>query len=163
MLFIYQCEVKLNIFPCRFLHGIPILIKETMATLDKMETTGKSCWFHVQASVALTCHLALAGSLALVGSRPSMEATVVKRLRDAGAVILGKGTMSEWSHTRSPKVPNGWSATGGQCVGPFYSNQDPQGSSSGCAVAASIGLAPATIGGEVSSLIPFSILKIPWR
>ncbi|KAJ8108403.1 hypothetical protein ONZ43_g6436 [Nemania bipapillata] len=117
------------------LHGVPILVKETMCTLDQMETT--------------------AGSLALVGARPVTEASVVKRLRDAGAVILGKGTVTEWSNTRSGKMPNGWSAVSGQCHGAFYGDQDPQGSSSGCAVAVSIGLAPVSLGAETWGSITF--------
>lgn len=126
-----------------------------------METTGESSWSTLHMDLLpLTRCIALAGSLALVGSRPSVEATAVRRLREAGAIILGKGTMSEWNYARSGNVPSGWSATSGQCVGPFYSDQDPQGSSSGCAVAASIGLAPATIAGEVRAVFLYRIHHI---
>lgn len=91
-----------------------------------------------------------AGSFALVGARPSTEASAVKRLRDAGAVILGKTNGTEWSNSRSPHTPNGWSALYGQCYGAFFGSQDPEGSSSGCAVAMSVGLAAAAVGVEVS-------------
>ncbi|KAF2702777.1 putative amidase [Pleomassaria siparia CBS 279.74] len=112
----------------RNLHGVPILLKETFNTLDKMDTTG--------------------GSLALKGARPSKEAHVVKALRSAGAVILGKTTITQWSNTRAAKAPNGWTSVYGQCYGAFHAKQDPQGSSSGAAVAASLDLAAATLGAE---------------
>ncbi|CAF4336539.1 unnamed protein product, partial [Adineta steineri] len=77
-----------------FLHGIPILIKDNIATYDKMETT--------------------AGSLALVGSRVPRDAFVVQQLRKAGAIILGKASLSEWSNFKSENVTRaGWSARGG--------------------------------------------------
>lgn len=90
------------------------------------------------------------GSYALVGARPSLESTVVQKLRAAGAIILGKTTMSEFGYSRTPKAPNGWSPLHGQCTGAFFAHQDPAGSSSGCGVAMSLGLAAVTIGGEVS-------------
>jgi amidase len=76
------------------LHGIPILIKDTIATKDKLNTT--------------------AGSFALLGSVVPRDAGVVTKLREAGAIILGKATLSEWSHYRSYAAPSGWSARGGQ-------------------------------------------------
>lgn len=80
--------------PISLLHGIPILVKDNVATYDKMETT--------------------AGSLALVGARVSRDAYVVDRLRKAGAIILGKASPSEWSNFRSiNKSREGWSARGG--------------------------------------------------
>jgi len=76
------------------LHGIPILVKDNTATKDRLNTT--------------------AGSFALLGSVVPRDAGVVAKLRKAGAIILGKATLSEWSHYRSSKVPGGWSARGGQ-------------------------------------------------
>lgn len=84
-----------------------------------------------------------------MGARPPFESTVVKKLRAAGAIILGKTTMSEFGYSRTPNAPNGWSPLHGQCLGAFCADQDPRGSSSGCGVAMSLGLAAATIGGEV--------------
>jgi len=75
------------------LHGIPILVKDNIATKDKMNTT--------------------AGSFALLGSVVPRDAGVVTRLRKAGAIIIGKATLSEWSHYRSDAAPSGWSARGG--------------------------------------------------
>ncbi|KAJ1407325.1 Amidase signature domain [Sesbania bispinosa] len=75
------------------LHGIPILLKDNFATKDKMNTTS--------------------GSFALLGSVVPRDAGVVTKLRKAGAIILGKATVSEWSHYRSRGAPNGWSARGG--------------------------------------------------
>jgi amidase len=80
------------------LHGIPILIKDNIDTADRMMTT--------------------AGSLALVGSKPSQDAFVVKRLREAGAVILGKTNLSEWANFRSNHSSSGWSGRGGQTRNP---------------------------------------------
>src|SRR5918992_3303200 len=76
------------------LHGIPILIKDNIDTHDRMMTT--------------------AGSLALIGSKPFQDAFIAKKLRDAGAVILGKTNLSEWANFRSTKSSSGWSARGGQ-------------------------------------------------
>lgn len=76
------------------LHGIPILLKDNIATKDKLNTT--------------------AGSLALVGSIVPRDAGVAEKLRRAGAIILGKASMSEWAHFRSDRAPSGWSARGGQ-------------------------------------------------
>ncbi|KAK9854625.1 putative amidase [Penicillium brevicompactum] len=117
------------------LHGIPVLLKDTIGTLDKLQTT--------------------AGSLALVGARPSDEAGVVKKLRKSGVIVLGKTNITQWGNTRSSLAPNGWSSTSGQCYGPFYGKQDPNGSSSGCAVAAAMGLAPVTINGETWGSITY--------
>lgn len=117
------------------LHGIPILIKDNIATNDQMNNT--------------------AGSYALVGAKVSRESSVVSRLRDAGAIILGKATMGEWAQCRSRKASSshGWSAYGGQVHGAYYPQQDPSGSSSGSAVAVSIGLAVGSIGTETSGSI----------
>ncbi|KAL8868674.1 MAG: hypothetical protein Q9174_004835, partial [Haloplaca sp. 1 TL-2023] len=119
------------------LHGIPILIKacDNIATKDQMNNT--------------------AGSYALVGAKVSRESSVVTRLRDAGAIMLGKATMGEWAQCRSRKASSshGWSAYGGQVLGAYYPQQDPSGSSSGSAVAVSIGLAVGSIGTETSGSI----------
>lgn len=114
--------------------GIPILVKDIIGTDDQMNTT--------------------AGSYALLGSKVAEDSTVVKKLRRAGAVILGKTNLSEWSYTRGFNIPAGWSAYGGQTLGAYFPGQDPSGSSSGSAVATSIGLAWAALGVEtVGSII----------
>lgn len=96
-----------------------------------------------------------AGSFALLGATVSRESTVVMKLRDAGAVILGKATMGEWAQMRSRKrsSSHGWSAYGGQAVAAYYPQQDPSGSSSGSAVAPSVGLALGALGTETSGSI----------
>ncbi len=115
------------------LHGIPILIKDNMDTADNMMTT--------------------AGSLALIGARPPQDAFVVQRLREAGAVILGKTNLSEWSNFRSTHSSSGWSARGGQCLNPYALDRSPIGSSAGSAVAAAANLAAATVGTETDGSI----------
>lgn len=117
------------------LHGIPILVKDNIATLDRMNNT--------------------AGSFALLGAIVSEEAPVVTKLRDAGAVILGKATMGEWAQMRSSiaSSSHGWSAYGGQALGAYYSQQDPSGSSSGSAVAAALGMAVGALATETSGSI----------
>ena len=92
--------------------------------------------------------------MALVGATISREATVVAKLRAAGAVILGKATMGEWAQCRSRigGSSHGWSAYGGQAYGAYYPKQDPSGSSSGSAVAVSVGLALGSLGTEASLL-----------
>lgn len=110
------------------LHGIPILLKDNIPTLDSTETT--------------------CGSLALVGAKPAQEATVVTALRNAGAVILGKANMAEWVGFRSTSGCSGWSARGGQTCGPFVQGSKASGSSSGSAVATALGLCFAAIGTE---------------
>jgi amidase len=93
------------------LHGIPILIKDNIATSDKMQTT--------------------AGSLALLGSRPPRDAFVARGLREAGAVLLGKTNLSEWANFRSSASSSGWSARGGQTLNPYVLDRSACGSSSG--------------------------------
>ncbi|KAF1358276.1 amidase signature enzyme [Lizonia empirigonia] len=110
------------------LHGIPILLKDNIPTLDSTETT--------------------CGSLALIGAKPAQEATVVTALRNAGAVILGKANMAEWVGFRSTSGCSGWSARGGQTCGPFVKGSKASGSSSGSAVATALGLCFAAIGTE---------------
>ena len=115
------------------LHGIPVLIKDNIATADRMETT--------------------AGSLALVGSRPSRDAAVVARLREAGAVILGKTNLSEWANFRGEHSVSGWSARGGQTRNPHALDRSPSGSSSGSAVAVAAGLCLVAVGTETDGSI----------
>jgi len=115
------------------LHGIPILLKDNMPTLDGTDTC--------------------AGSLALVGARPRVEAAVVTALRSAGAVVLGKTNMAEWSGFRSTSGCSGWSGIGGQTRGVYYPGQKCSGSSSGSAVAVALGLAVAALGTEVCVIL----------
>jgi amidase len=115
------------------LHGIPILLKDNIATHDLMTTT--------------------AGSLALAGSVPARDAWLVRRLREAGAVLLGKTNMSEWANFRSTRSSSGWSARGGQCCNPYALDRSPSGSSSGSAVAAAANLCAAAVGTETDGSI----------
>ncbi|MEJ7839305.1 MAG: amidase family protein, partial [Thermomicrobiales bacterium] len=115
------------------LHGIPILLKDNIATADGMENT--------------------AGSLALVGAKPVHEAFITTRLIDAGAVILGKTNLSEWANIRSFHSTSGWSGRGGQTVNPYRLDRNPSGSSSGAAVAAAASYAPLTVGTETNGSI----------
>ncbi len=117
------------------LHGVPILVKDNIATGDHMQTT--------------------AGSLALVGSRVAGDAPLVARLRAAGAVILGKANLSEWANWRGlpPWDFNGWTARGGKTRDPYLLSFDPCGSSSGSAVAAAANLCAAAIGTETDGSI----------
>jgi len=115
------------------LHGIPIVIKDNIATADRMMTT--------------------AGSLALEEVRPPADAFIVTRLRDAGAVILGKTNLSEWANFRSSHSSSGWSARGGQTRNPYALDRNPSGSSSGSAVAVASNLAAAAVGTETDGSI----------
>ncbi len=115
------------------LHGIPILIKDNIATADHMTTT--------------------AGSLALEGSKPPKNAFIVARLREAGAVILGKTNLSEWANFRSRHSVSGWSARGGQTKNPYALDRNPSGSSSGSAVAVAANLCAAAVGTETDGSI----------
>jgi amidase len=116
------------------MHGIPILLKDNFDTADKMQTT--------------------AGSLALVGApTPKQDAFVVKKLRDAGAVILGKTNLSEWANFRGNRSISGWSGRGGQTNNPYFLDQNPCGSSSGSGVAVSANLAAASLGTETNGSI----------
>lgn len=124
------------------LHGIPILIKDNIATADRMETT--------------------AGSLALIGARPPRDAHVVTRLREAGAVLLGKTNLSEWANFRGERSVSGWSGRGGQTRNPYALDRSPSGSSSGSAVAVAANLCVAAIGTETNGSIvsPASVCGI---
>ncbi len=115
------------------LHGIPILIKNNIATADKMQNT--------------------AGSYALLGATVPRDSGMAAKLRQAGAVILGKTNLSQWANFRSTNTSNGWSAYGGQTFGAYYPGQDPSGSSSGSGVASSLGLALASLGTETDGSI----------
>ncbi|CAO2837101.1 unnamed protein product [Amaranthus hypochondriacus] len=115
------------------LDGIPVLLKDLIGTKDKMNTT--------------------AGSYALLGSVLGRDAGVVRRLRNAGAIILGKATLSEWAHFRSFIVPNGWCARTGQGQNPYNISANPCGSSSGSAIAAAANLATVTLGTETDASI----------
>jgi len=115
------------------LHGIPILVKDNIATDDKMETT--------------------AGSLALVGSVVPADATLIAHLRRAGAVILGKANLSEWANFRGFAPFEGWSARGGFTRDPYKLGFNPSGSSSGSAVAAAANLCSVAIGTETDGSI----------
>lgn len=115
------------------LHGIPILIKNNIATNDKMNNT--------------------AGSYVLLGAKVPSDATVAAKLRKAGAILLGKTNLSQWANYRSANSSNGWSAHGGQTEGAYYPGQDPSGSSSGSGVASSLGLALGCLGTETDGSI----------
>ena len=115
------------------LHGIPVLIKDNIDTADKMTTT--------------------AGSLAMLGSRPSKDSTVAQKLREAGAVILGKTNLSEWANIRSSHSTSGWSGRGGQTKNPYALDRNPCGSSSGSGAAVSANLCAAAIGTETDGSI----------
>src|SRR5947208_9798582 len=115
------------------LHGIPVLIKDNIDTADKMQTT--------------------AGSLALLGSRPAKDAFVVQKLREAGAVILGKSNLSEWANIRSSHSSSGWSGRGGQTKNPYALDRNPCGSSSGSGAAVAANLCAAAIGTETDGSV----------
>jgi amidase len=83
----------------------------------------------------MQAHLFPAGSWALLGAKVPRDATVAHKLRAAGAILLGKTSLSQWADFRSENTSNGWSAIGGQVYGPYFPNQDPLGSSSGSGVA----------------------------
>ncbi|KFY29869.1 hypothetical protein V494_08416 [Pseudogymnoascus sp. VKM F-4513 (FW-928)] len=119
------------------LHGLPMLVKDNIATKDKMNNS--------------------AGSFALLGATVPRDSTVVAKLKEAGVIILGKSSMSEWANFRSSfgNSCNGWSAHGGQVHGAYATDQDPSGSSSGSAVGTSLGLAFAALGTETSGSIIF--------
>jgi amidase len=115
------------------LHGIPVLVKDNIATADGMQTT--------------------AGSLALVGVKPPRDAALVKRLRAAGAILLGKTNLSEWANLRSTRSSSGWSGRGGQTRNPYALDRSPCGSSSGTGAAIAASLAAVGIGTETDGSI----------
>ena len=115
------------------LHGIPMLLKDNIDTHDKMHTT--------------------AGSLALLGSTPPLDATVASRLRDAGVVLMGKLNLSEWANFRSTNSSSGWSGRGGQCLNPYALDRTPCGSSSGSGASVAANLCAAALGTETDGSI----------
>ncbi len=115
------------------MHGIPVLIKDNIATADRMMTT--------------------AGSLALVGTKVPKDSFVAQRLRTAGAVILGKTNLSEWANIRSSHSTSGWSGRGGLTRNPYALDRNPCGSSSGTGAGISANLAAVGIGSETDGSI----------
>jgi amidase len=115
------------------LHGIPILIKDNIDTADRMLTT--------------------AGSLALLNSHAAQDAFIVQKLRNAGAVIIGKTNLSEWANFRSSHSSSGWSGRGGQTKNPYVLDRNPCGSSSGSGAATAANLCAASIGTETDGSI----------
>jgi amidase len=110
------------------LHGIPILIKDNIDTHDKMQTT--------------------AGSLALEGNIAPRDAFIVKQLRKAGAVILGKTNLSEWANFRGKRSVSGWSSRGGLTRNPYALDRSACGSSSGSGAAVAANFCAAAVGTE---------------
>jgi len=115
------------------LHGIPVLLKDNVDTGDKMQTA--------------------AGSLGLVGTPAAHDSAVAANLRAAGAVILGKTTLSEWANFRSFFSTSGWSGRGGQCNNPYALDRNACGSSSGSGAAASANFTAVSIGSETDGSI----------
>lgn len=115
------------------LHGIPVLLKANIDTADRMKTS--------------------AGSLALAEHVPAEDAFIVQRLRDAGAVILGKANLSEWANFRSTRSSSGWSSVGGQVRNPYDTLRTPCGSSSGSGVAVAANLTSVAVGTETDGSV----------
>ena len=115
------------------LHGIPVLLKDNIATGDRMSTS--------------------AGSLALDGVRATRDAHIAAQLRAAGAVIIGKTNLSEWANMRSTRSVSGWSGRGGQTRNPYALDRNTSGSSSGSGAAAAASLATLTVGTETDGSI----------
>jgi len=115
------------------LHGIPVLVKDNIDTGDKMQTT--------------------AGALALEGHRAAKDAFIIARLRESGAVLLGKTNLSEWANFRSTRSTSGWSSRGGQTRNPYLLNRDPSGSSAGSGSAVSANLCVVAIGTETNGSV----------
>jgi amidase len=115
------------------LHGVPVLIKDNIDTADKMQTT--------------------AGSLAMVGNIALQDAFIVKKLRNAGAVLLGKTNLSEWANFRSTQSCSGWSSRGGQTKNPYILDHNPCGSSSGSGAAVSANFCMIAVGTETDGSV----------
>lgn len=115
------------------LHGIPVLIKDNINTGDKMMTT--------------------AGALALSGNIATKDAFIIKKLREAGAVLLGKTNLSEWANFRSSRSTSGWSSRGGQTKCPYILDRNPSGSSAGSGAATAANLCAISIGTETDGSI----------
>ncbi|MGE5091460.1 MAG: amidase [Bacillota bacterium] len=124
------------------LHGIPVLIKDNIATADAMATT--------------------AGSLALEGTRVPRDAFIAERLRAAGAIILGKSNLSEWANFRSTHSTSGWSGRGGQCRNSYALDRTPCGSSSGSATGVASDFCAVAVGTETdgSIICPSSVQSL---
>ncbi|EYU37924.1 hypothetical protein MIMGU_mgv1a026258mg [Erythranthe guttata] len=116
------------------LHGIPILLKDNIGTKDSLNTT-------------------TAGSFALVGSVVPRDAGVVMKLRKAGAIVLGKASLSEWANFRGLNAPDGWSARGGQGKNPYILSANPCGSSSGSAISVASNMVAVSLGTETDGSI----------
>jgi len=115
------------------LHGIPVVIKDNIDTADKMQTT--------------------AGALAMVGNLALNDAFIVKKLRDAGAIIIGKTNLSEWANFRSTQSSSGWSSRGDQTKNPYILDHNPCGSSSGSGVAVTANLCVVAVGTETDGSV----------
>ena len=115
------------------LHGIPVLLKDNIATADRMQTT--------------------AGSLALIGVKPPRDAFLVSKLREAGAVILGKTNLSEWANLRSTRSTSGWSGRGKLTRNPYALDRNTSGSSSGSGASIAASLAAVAVGTETDGSI----------
>lgn len=115
------------------LHGVPVLLKDNIATADRTRTS--------------------AGSVALGEYFAQQDSGVAARLREAGAVLLGKANLSEWSNFRSTRSTSGWSSRGGQCRNPYALDRSPGGSSSGSAAATAASLCAAAVGTETDGSI----------
>src|SRR5216110_2036595 len=115
------------------LHGVPVLLKDNVDTHDRMQSA--------------------AGSLALVGTPAAHDSAVAANLRAAGAVILGKTTLSEWANFRSFFSSSGWSGRGGQCNNPYATDRNPCGSSSGSGAATTANFAAVSLGTETDGSI----------
>ncbi len=115
------------------LHGIPVIIKDNINTADKMQTT--------------------AGSMAFKGHFSTEDAFIVKKIRNAGAIILAKANLSEWANFRSTRSTSGWSSRGGQTLNPYALDRNPCGSSSGSAVSVAANLCSVAIGTETDGSI----------
>ncbi|MDT9001437.1 amidase [Paucibacter sp. APW11] len=124
------------------LHGLPVLVKDNIASADRMATT--------------------AGSLGLAGLHARHDAHLIARLRDAGAVLLGKTNLSEWANIRSTRSVSGWSSRGGLTRNPHQLNRNCSGSSSGSGAAAAAGLCALAVGTETDGSIvsPASICGV---
>ncbi|KAK6512529.1 hypothetical protein TWF481_001413 [Arthrobotrys musiformis] len=121
------------------LHGVPIFLKDNIATFDKLNTTS--------------------GSYALVGAKVKRDSTVAAKLRSSGAIILGKVGLTQWSNHRSSNSTPGWSSRHGQITSGYYPGLRPEGSSGGSAVATDLGLALGALGTDTSG----SIVTPAWR
>ena len=115
------------------MHGIPVVLKDNIDTYDKMHNT--------------------AGSRAMIGSKPLQDSWVAQKLKESGAVILGKANLSEWANFHSSFSSSGWSGHGGQTKNPYDTSRNPCGSSAGSGVAVSANLCVVAIGTETNGSI----------